>query len=209
MFFKSLIASLTFTAVAIGAPVELEARQSQSCSSVQLVHASGTTEVGLGIVGAPLARALATAFPGATSYSVPYSTVAEYLVTVQAGSTMTVNYLKQQSAKCPDQKFVLSGYSKGAMVMHGATLDDSLKSKVMGVIVFGDPLRSSRTAAWPINSPSVNTSPRGGNTGSQNVASFCNNGDMFCNPPGTLMPHLAYATDGSIQAAANFVKASA
>ncbi|KAJ1306262.1 hypothetical protein OPQ81_010966 [Rhizoctonia solani] len=207
MLFKPFFAPLLFAAVAMGAPVELETRQ--SCSSVQLVHAAGTTEVGLGIVGTPLASAIASVFPGATSYSVPYSTVAEYFVTVQEGSAMTASYLKAQSAKCPDQKFVLSGYSKGAMVMHGTNLDESVKSKVMAVLVFGDPLRNSMTSAWPINSPSVNTSPRGGNTGGQNVASFCNAGDMFCNPPGTLMPHLAYANDGSIQAAVNFAKASA
>ncbi|CAE6533177.1 unnamed protein product [Rhizoctonia solani] len=205
MFFKTLIVSLFFTAAVVGAPVELEARQ--ACSAVQLVHAAGTGETGLGIVGTPLAKSLAT-----TSYAVPYSTIAEYVATVQAGASTTAKYLADQSARCPDQKFVLSGYSKGAMVMHGTKLDDSVKSKVISVLVFGDPLRSTTTAAWPINSASVDLSPKDGNTGTrnstENVASFCNNGDMFCNPPGTIVPHLAYSTDGSIDAAAKFAQAA-
>jgi hypothetical protein len=42
----------------LGAPVGLETRQ--SCSALQLVHVAGTTEIGLGIVGTPLAAALAS-----------------------------------------------------------------------------------------------------------------------------------------------------
>ncbi|CUA76916.1 hypothetical protein RSOLAG22IIIB_02396 [Rhizoctonia solani] len=208
MLFKSLFTSLFLSTAVICAPLELETRQPSSCSAVQLVHAAGTTEMGLGLVGTPLAKALASAIPGTTSYAVPYSTIAEYVVTVQAGASTTAQYLAAQSARCPDQKFILSGYSKGAMVMHGTKLDDSIKSKVISVLVFGDPLRSQQTAAWPIDSPSVDLAPRAA-SGNQNVASFCNNGDMFCNPPGTIVPHLAYATDGSINDAANFAKARA
>ncbi|QRW25515.1 cutinase [Rhizoctonia solani] len=191
------------------APADLTSRQSSDCSAVQLVHAAGTGEVGLGIVGTPLASALASAIPGTTSYSVPYSTIAEYVVTVQAGASTTANYLSTQSSRCPSQKFILSGYSKGAMVVHGTELDDSVKSKIISVLVFGDPLRSIQIATWPIDSPSVNLTPKDGKAGTQNVASFCNDGDMFCDPPGTLIPHLMYPMDGSIEAAAKFAKANA
>ncbi|CAE6456883.1 hypothetical protein RSOLAG1IB_12700 [Rhizoctonia solani AG-1 IB] len=209
MFIKTFFTSLLFTTLVLGAPVEFEPRQSSGCSAVQLVHAAGTGEVGLGIVGSPLARALASAIPGTTSYAVPYSTIAEYVATVQAGASTTARYLSTQSSRCPEQKFILSGYSKGAMVMHSTKLDASVKSKVISVLAFGDPLRSMRTASWPIDSASVNLTPKGGDAGTENVASFCNNGDMFCNPPGTLMPHLMYPRDGSIDAAANFAKAKA
>jgi hypothetical protein len=42
----------------LGAPVELETRQ--SCSALQLVHVGGTADIGLGIVGTPLAAAMAS-----------------------------------------------------------------------------------------------------------------------------------------------------
>ncbi|KAG8846824.1 hypothetical protein FRB91_011823, partial [Serendipita sp. 411] len=110
------------------------------------------------------------------------------------------------SALCPNQRYVLSGYSKGALVLHSTTLSSSLKAKVRAVLVFGDPARNINQP-WPINSPSVDLAPRDGSSSSQNIASFCNFSDLFCYPLGVSLPaHLAYATDGSIGVAANFVK---
>lgn len=40
-------------------------------------------------------------------------------MTVAAGAAITASYIATQSALCPSQKFVLSGYSKGALVLHG------------------------------------------------------------------------------------------
>ncbi|QRV84350.1 cutinase [Ceratobasidium sp. AG-Ba] len=203
MFAKYFFAPLTIASFAIGAPVDLETRQS-SCSALQLVHLAGTTEFGLGIVGTPLAAALASS--GVTTKSITYDTSAEYVVTVAAGATITTNYLASQATACPNQRFVLSGYSKGALVVHGLNLSSSLKSKVASILVFGDPARNINSP-WPINSPSVDLAPKDGSTGSQNIASFCNTGDLFCAIPGVSLPaHLAYPTDGSIAVAAAFAK---
>lgn len=54
----------------------------------------------------------------ATTKSITYDTSAEYVATVAAGSAIMKRYLQTQSASCPDQKYVLSGYSKGALVLH-------------------------------------------------------------------------------------------
>ncbi|EUC55508.1 cutinase [Rhizoctonia solani AG-3 Rhs1AP] len=213
MFFKYLIAPLILAASAIGAPVELEARQ--SCSALQLVHVAGTTEIGLGVVGTPLALALAAS--GATTKPITYDTTAEYIVTVAAGAALTEAYLRLQSAACPNQHFVLSGYSKGALVLHGKylflalsdslNLSSALKSKIASILVFGDPARNINSP-WPINNPSVDLAPKDGSSSSQNIASFCNTGDLFCAIPGYSLPaHLAYPTDGSIGVAAAFAKA--
>ncbi|KAG8819779.1 hypothetical protein FRC17_010337 [Serendipita sp. 399] len=210
MFVKRLIAPFILIASALGAPVaepELEARQ--SCSALRLVHVAGTTEIGLGIVGTPLSIALAAAVPGTTTQSITYDTTAEYVVTVAAGAAITASYITSQAARCPNQRFVLSGYSKGVMVLHSTILSSSLKSKVVAVLAFGDPQRGL-SSAWPISSPSVDLFPRDGSSRSQNIASFCNTGDLFCWRPGVSLPaHLAYATDGSIGVAANFVRARA
>ncbi|CCO34480.1 cutinase [Rhizoctonia solani AG-1 IB] len=196
MFVKYLIAPLVLAVSALGVPVELEARQ--SCSALQLVHVAGTTEIGLGIVGTPLA---------ATTKSITYDTVAEYIVTVAAGAAITEAYLRLQSVACPNQRFVLSGYSKGALVLHKLDLSSNLKSKIASILVFGDPARNINSP-WPINNPSVDLSPKDGSSSSQNIASFCNTGDLFCAIPGYSLPaHLAYPTDGSIGVAAAFAKA--
>ncbi|KAF8599892.1 alpha/beta-hydrolase [Ceratobasidium sp. AG-I] len=206
MFMHYIFAPFALAATVLAAPVvELENRQ--SCSSLKLVHIAGTTEVGLGVVGTPLAAELASAVPGTTTYSITYDTSAEYAVTVAAGAAITATYISAQSALCPNQKFVLSGYSKGALVVHSTTLSSTLKAKVAAIVVFGDPARNINSP-WPINSPSVDLAPKDGSTSAQNIASFCNNGDVFCYPGGTsLAAHLAYPTDGSIGVAANFVKA--
>ena len=59
MILKIVQAPFALAATVLSAPVaDLEARQ--SCSALQLVHVAGTTEIGLGIVGTPLAAALAS-----------------------------------------------------------------------------------------------------------------------------------------------------
>ncbi|ELU37937.1 Cutinase domain-containing protein [Rhizoctonia solani AG-1 IA] len=135
-------------------------------------------------------------WPQATQFL--YNTVAEYVKTVRAGASTTAKYLADQSARRRNQKFIPSRYSK---VLSGyfphTKLDHTIKSKFIAILVFGDPLRSQRTASWPINSSSVNLSPRAGSTGAQNVVSVCNSGDMFCSPPGSIGLHLAYPRDGS------------
>jgi cutinase len=66
-----------------------------------------------------------------------------------------INRLNNQNKACPSQKFSLVGYSQGAGVIHAAmgpspgkelpllsnrpTLDKSVLSKVVAVVLFGDP----------------------------------------------------------------------
>ncbi|CAE6522450.1 unnamed protein product, partial [Rhizoctonia solani] len=152
MRFQYLVTPLIFVASALGAPVELETRQ--SCSALQLVHVA------------------ALASSGITTKSITYDTSAEYVVTVAAGAAITAGYLAVQAVACPNQRFILSGYSKGALVLHSTTLTRSLKSKVASILVFGDPARNINSP-WPINSPSVDLAPKDGSSSSQNIASFC------------------------------------
>ncbi|KAG8730778.1 hypothetical protein FRC11_005840 [Ceratobasidium sp. 423] len=207
---KTLVASLFLAASALAAPAELETRQ--NCSKLQLIFLAGTSEEGLGLAGGPLSTSLQSAVSGTTTYSVPYDTKAEYSSTITAGATLVANYISAQAARCPSQVFALGGYSKGAMVIHRksnplyrTSLSSTLQAKVKAIVVFGDPYRSSSNT-WPINSPVVDSSPRDGSTASQNVASFCNSGDLFCDGGLSVPAHLAYGTDGSTTVAATFIK---
>ncbi|KAG9092901.1 hypothetical protein FRC07_011571, partial [Ceratobasidium sp. 392] len=85
------------------------------------------------------------------------------------------------------------------------SLSTALKNKVIGIVVFGDPLRSFSNS-WSITSPVINSTPRDGSTASQNVLSFCNAGDLFCDGGSSVPAHLAYGTDGSTTVAATFLK---
>ncbi|KAI5898173.1 uncharacterized protein SCHCODRAFT_02157919 [Schizophyllum commune H4-8] len=169
-----------------------------------LIHAPGTSQQGLDSVGEPLAAGLAREIPGLTSLGLPYNTSAEYLVTPAQGASLLADTLETQAVACPDQRFILSGYSKGAMVVHLTSLDlsDEEKGKVCGVSVFGDPYDEDGILGllgldddWPIQDPVV-----GGN-----VIEFCNKNDIFCDGGLDVDAHRAYPTDGSVDKAVAFL----
>lgn len=103
------LALLTTALTAHTAP--LESRQS-SCAPLIHLHAAGTGETGLGIVGNAFASKLPWAIPGASVRAITYSTSAEYVVSVQAGARTAATQIQSIVSTCPDSKISLSGYSK-------------------------------------------------------------------------------------------------
>ncbi|KAL1753996.1 cutinase [Schizophyllum commune] len=173
----------------------------QDCPSVYLIHAAGTSESGLGAVGEPLSGNLTSALPSFAAVGLDYDTSVEYVTTVAEGAQTLADLVASQASACPDQKFILSGYSKGAMVVHSSTADltDELIGKVCGIAVFGDPDDEKGLGAiygladtWPIADPQVGT----------NVLEFCNEGDPICDGGADIDAHLAYSSDGSVPQAA-------
>lgn len=75
------------------------------------------------------------------------------------------------------------------MVIHGMRLDATLKSKVIGIAVFGDPYRST-AAQWPVDSRSK-------------VVAYCALGDPVCRNGAIIAAHLTYTR--SVEAAAQFL----
>ncbi|EUC62570.1 cutinase [Rhizoctonia solani AG-3 Rhs1AP] len=108
---------------------------------------------------------------------------------------MAVQHLIKQWALCPDQHYVIGGYSKGAMVIHSMNLPHYLKVRVLSVVVFGDPFHIA-ARSWPIYYPIVNLTPKSGFSISQNVVSFCNPGDIICRAGARAKPHRIYEEDG-------------
>jgi cutinase len=56
------------------------------------------------------------------------------------GVADTIKHMTQQSAACPNQKFVIGGYSQGAVVMHRAAvqLNPGIKARIIATATFGD-----------------------------------------------------------------------
>jgi len=162
------------------------------CAALELFHAAGTTEDPLGSIGRAYQTALPRAVPGATVTPVAYSTIAEYGVTVFAGARAFERALTARASECPNTKFVVSGYSKGALVVHQMNLSSAVQAKVVAVTVFGDPNRGTLAEyKIPLNNRAC-------------YFSDCNNQDVFCDRPGlSIAAHLAYATDGSVTTASN------
>jgi hypothetical protein len=74
--------------------------------------------------------------------------VGAYMASVDLGVNYLVQELKSDSVACPDQKFILAGYSQGAMVVHEALNQLSsegselaLPQKIAAVLLLADPLR--------------------------------------------------------------------
>jgi cutinase len=177
-----------------------------ACSDVEVVFARGTGEpAGLGILGAPLARDLASALPGrsVTSHAVDYAAASNQQSAGPGATDMTQHVLAQASA-CPNQRFVLGGYSQGASVTdialgirttlgRGESIPTELAPRVAAVVVFGNPLGISRQTI-------AGTSPLYG----PKAKEFCATGDPVCGNGNNFAAHLSYARNGDVQTAARF-----
>ena len=106
-----------------------------------------------------------------------------------------INCLKQLnalSAKCPNTKIVLSGYSQGAMVgrICAAFAGDAAKKQIAGLALFGD----------PFNGASVKGIPQ------EKVKSWCEAKDGVCGGGLNIgIAHLAYTGNGSVKEAAKWM----
>ncbi len=65
----------------------------------------------------------------------------DYQASVKHGVAETTGYLRDQIATCPNQYFIVGGYSQGAQVMGESLfqLTSDERSKILGVGFFGDP----------------------------------------------------------------------
>ncbi|MFD4459343.1 cutinase family protein [Nocardia sp. NPDC058480] len=151
----------------------------QSCATLDVVIARGTAEPGyLGAaIGDPLYAVLSAQLPvDTTAHRVEYP--ADLLVpsSVSDGTRAMTSHLIDQAAACPEQRFVLVGYSQGAVVAHGVlgsaplpgvwVLPHELSSRVVAVLLFGDPLRLIGGTVTPLYA--------------DRTANYCAAGDPVC-----------------------------
>jgi cutinase len=176
----------------------------QGCAAVDVVVARGTGEPGyLGsAVGDPLFAQLRNRLPLSVSgYRVNYPADLTEVGSVGEGSADLVAHVANQAAACPGQRFVLVGYSQGAVVVHTALgtamtgivpgavrLDPALGSRIAVVLLFGDPLRLVGSTV-PARYAGI-------------TANYCTPGDPVC--AGGLNPAAHVAYGGDFAAAADF-----
>lgn len=114
-----------------------------------------------------------------------------------------MNHVRSQAATCPDQRFILVGYSQGANVVDNsigissagapvgnpivATIPTALEPKVAAVLLFGNPIRAigkSVTGTYQSRTPDI-----------------CADGDPVCESGGTdTLAHLSYRDDADTAA---------
>ncbi|MBP5918431.1 cutinase family protein [Streptomyces scabiei] len=178
-----------------------------ACTDIDVVSARGTFEPGtLGfIVGDPVYAALQKKIAGKSlsSYKVNYPADLSPTSAAQ-GNADLVNHVRSQAASCPNQRFVLVGYSQGANVVDNsigissagavvgspivATLPAALEPRVSAVLLFGNPIRA------------IGKSVTG--TYQSRTIDFCAAGDPVCeNGGGDVGAHLGYRANADAAAA--------
>jgi cutinase len=178
-----------------------------ACTDIDVVSARGTFEPGtLGfIVGDPVYAALQKKIAGKSlsSYKVNYPADLSPTSAAQ-GNADLVNHVRSQAASCPNQRFVLVGYSQGANVVDNsigissagavvgspivATIPAALEPRVSAVLLFGNPIRA------------IGKSVTG--TYQSRTVDFCAAGDPVCeNGGGDVGAHLGYRANADAAAA--------
>jgi cutinase len=77
---------------------------------------------------------------GATGFNIAYPANADSNSS-NKGAEMVVEHLTSQPKACPNQKFVVTGYSQGASVLRKAMPKVPVESqqKIIAIVTFGDP----------------------------------------------------------------------
>jgi cutinase len=208
MRIRLCLAALSLAGGAGLATLTAPAATAATCSDLDVVAARGTFEPGtLGlIVGDPVFSALQQKITGKSlsSYAVNYPADLS-LTSAAQGNADAVNHVNAQAAACPNQRFILVGYSQGANVVDNslgissdgavvgspivATIPAAVEPKVAAVLLFGNPIRAlGKSVTGTYQSRTID---------------FCANGDPICQNGGTdVGAHLGYTADAG--AAATF-----
>jgi cutinase len=161
MRIRLYLAALSLIGGAGVATVTAPSASAAACSDIDVVSARGTFEPGnLGlIVGDPVYSSLQRKLTGRslTSYKVNYPADLS-LTSAAQGNADLVNHVNSQASSCPNQRFILVGYSQGANVVDNsigissagavvgspivATIPAALESRVAAVLLFGNPIRA-------------------------------------------------------------------
>lgn len=211
---RVLLAVAAAGAVVLGsaAPAAAAPAPASGCAQVETIAVRGTGEAqGGGSVAGPLASALQSQLVQTVqTFNLVYPASANYTSSVRQGVSALQSRLQSTSARCPNIRFVLIGYSQGAQVVGDTLAAGSVPAagRIGAVTVFGDPTFNS---AEPFD---VGTFQRGRNgifprrTGalqafSGSIASYCRVDDNICQRGASGSGHLRYA--GDRQAAVSFV----
>jgi cutinase len=207
MRIRLCLAALSLAGGASVATLNTPSAAAAACSDIEVVAARGTFEPGtLGfIVGDPVFSAVQKKLTGksVSSYKVNYPADLSPTSAAQ-GNADLVNHVNSQASACPNQRFILVGYSQGANVVDNsigissagavvgspivATLPASVEPRVAAVLLFGNPIRALGKSVTGVYQT--------------RTIDFCATGDPVCESGGTdVGAHLGYTANADAAAA--------
>jgi hypothetical protein len=222
-----LVAGLAVAAAVVttGAPA---ADAQVGCSDVEIVTARGTWEPQNAAFLLPqVANRIRSGLTGmnVSVYDVVYPAQPSFNTSAPQGVRDLVNHVNAEAQQCPNQRFVLLGYSQGGLVVvdsvvaparrayvtTGPELSAAATQRIEAIGTFG----SMRfTAGEPYNAgnpeagrQSLLPRQRGAlDAYADRTIEYCYRGDWVCQNTGSFITHLMYIFDGTAQqAVATFV----
>ncbi|KAJ3049772.1 securin, sister chromatid separation inhibitor [Rhizophlyctis rosea] len=183
-----------------------------ACPSLGIISARGTSEPQSGSRGmSPIFSAITSKVSPLTTkiYNVVYPANTNFATGPGIGAADVLSHLKSQSTKCPNQKFILAGYSQGAMVISQSLSQiAAYEKRVAAVLLFGNPYYD------PMGASAAGTAKGTGRKGygpaipaafAGKTRDYCDSGDGVCQGGGVggiTSAHLGYGSRYASNAAA-------
>jgi cutinase len=169
-----------------------------ACTNVEVLAARGTGEPQSGsLIMGGLSNGIAQRTQGDV-YQVRYPAGVDYLNGPNQGATDALARLTARAAACPNQKYVLTGYSEGAMVMTVlmGRIPAALQPRVVAAVLYGNPY-------FKPGSPSAAGSGKASARGlvpvlgvpaafAGKTRDFCSTGDPVCGGGANVLAHVGY-----------------
>ncbi|KAJ3051083.1 hypothetical protein HK097_007946 [Rhizophlyctis rosea] len=188
-----------------------------TCPSIEIIAARGTTEsqtnpTGMRPIFNEISRQISPF--NQNVYNVVYPASFNFGTGPSVGAADVISRLRSQSARCPNQKYVLAGYSQGAMVIVTALRDSGISAydgKIAAIILFGnpyyDPFSAAAAGTQAGRSVSGFSRPKIPDNFVGRARDWCDSGDGVCTTGGFAITsaHLAYGNKYPSEAA-QFVK---
>ena len=209
-------AIVALSSLLLAVPALAQQTPSGSCSDVHIIAARGWNEPYPGRQG-ELADAICADLPNSSCdyEDVVYTTTQDYCPAVEDGYTAANSALSSYTARCPDSKIILSGYSQGASIIgdvlaggggqdscaNTPALDTSSEEacSIAAVLLFGDPRHTADQSYNVLDGSSSNGEfPRTAqqvsnlNYYSGRLRSWCNANDLACTQGTDLEAHTNY-----------------
>jgi len=162
------------------------------CADLEIIAARGTSEPGnLGVVVAdPLVARVKRDLPGVKVRGYPVQYNAD-LFGASTGVADVKSRLTKENTECPNQKYVLVGYSQGGMVISSSLsgIPAAIVPKIVAVVLYGAGDGSSVSAKFK-SKTLANCAP--GDFACTGSGSPANNG------PYCTVGHVSYNTEGTV-----------
>ncbi|KAI6374790.1 hypothetical protein MCOR25_003054 [Pyricularia grisea] len=180
-------------------------------TSLHMIAARGSLEApGAGFIG-KVAKDVVAALPGSDFEPLVYpATLNNYTTSEQNGTEAMLNAIIDYATRCPQSKIAIMGYSQGAQVSADAICGTSestpfaetqalvpeFSSKVVAIVLMGDPSRVKGASFNQGNSTKNGVFPRKNVAGCGDMASrmvsYCDEDDLFCDSGKSLDVHVLY-----------------